>query len=153
MQSDYDHAQRLEGYRATMRDAGLVANDKWVIPHHPTLLTAQAGYEQALRLLNQAPEITAIFANNDEMAYGAVRACVEKGKRVPQDISVVGFDDYPNSAYFNPPLTTVRQPMADMGYEAAKFVDTMARGVIERLPRRVLSGELVVRASTARVIG
>jgi DNA-binding LacI/PurR family transcriptional regulator len=150
MQSDYDHAQRLEGYRETMRDAHLPINDNWVIPHQPTLLTAQAGYEQALQLLDRASEITAMFANNDEMAYGAVRACVERGRRVPQDVSVVGFDDYPNSAYFNPPLTTVRQPMADMGYEAAKFVDTMARGVIERLPRRVLSGELVVRASSAR---
>ena len=148
---DFDHAERLNGYQSALRQAGLAGEERWLIPHQPTHETPRAGYLQMQELLKRDPAITAVFANNDEMAYGAILACTESGRRVPEDISVTGFDDYQNSQFYSPPLTTFRQPITQMGYEAAKFVDTVSRGVIDQLPRRVLQGELITRKSTAEI--
>jgi len=143
-----DHCNRLAGYKRAMRAANLEINPDWIISHIPLSPTPSAGYEQTKLALLADPTITAIIAVNDSMAYGAILACSDLGRRVPDDISIIGFDDYPNSAYSNPPLTTIRQPMLQMGYEAAKAADTMARGIIDAPPRQVFSGELIVRKST-----
>jgi DNA-binding LacI/PurR family transcriptional regulator len=143
-----DHQERLAAYRDALAAAGIQARHGWVSGFEPGP-TEQAGYLQARRLLSAHPEITAIFACNDSMAYGAVCACVEAGRRVPEDISVVGYDDDLTSRFYNPPLTTVRQPLREMGYEAAKWVDRKLKGKLEELPRKVLSPELIVRRSCA----
>jgi DNA-binding LacI/PurR family transcriptional regulator len=75
------------------------------------------------------------------------------GFRVPQDISVIGFDDYPTSAYYHPPLTTVRQPIDEIGFRAAKYAETLAKGAIKEPPREILETELVVRQSTSAAKG
>lgn len=95
--------QRLEGWREELRAAGA--------PEPEPLLgdwTAASGY-QAGRRLAADPTVTAVFAANDQMALGVLRALHEAGRRVPEDVSVVGFDDLPEAAYFTPPLTTLRQ--------------------------------------------
>lgn len=148
----FDNKQRLAGYQKVMEDAGL-ADSRWIIPHHPTMKSQELGYEQAGQVLKIDPTITAIFAATDEIAAGAILACEETGRRVPHDISIIGFDDYPSSAFLNPPLTTIHQPMTQMGYEAAKFADTFVRDVIPELPRKVLKGKLIVRRSTGSLQG
>ena len=100
---------RTDGWRETLRRA------RRRIPA-PAVGTWQArsGYEAALRLTAE-PGVTALFVSNDHMALGALRALHERGLHVPRDVSVVGFDDVPESAYFLPPLTTLRQDFAEVG--------------------------------------
>ena len=98
--------------------------------------------------MNQAPEVTAVFVANDQMALGLLRYLNEVGREVPRDMSVVGFDDIPEAAYFTPPLTTVRQDFTELGRRCLHVL--LAR--IEGIPspaRVVVPAELVVRASSA----
>ena len=80
------------------------------------------GYEGCLRILDEHPSTTALFVANDQMAMGALRALREAGRRVPEDVSVVGFDDIPEAAFSQPPLTTIRQDFAALGREAVRLV-------------------------------
>lgn len=144
-----DNQERIAAYKQSMLAAGIVLNPGWIVPHRPTAVTEQAGYDQACQLLEKHPEITAIFANNDAMAFGAVRACAELGLRVPEDVSVVGYDDNPTSKFYNPPITTMRQPLREMGAEAAQWVDMKLKDKLFVLPKKVIRGELIVRESCA----
>jgi LacI family transcriptional regulator len=113
--------------------------------------TPYLGYPLAKELLTRKRRFTALFAYNDISAIGAMWAFREAGLRVPQDISVVGFDDIPLAAFADPGLTTVRQPLARMGEIAAQTVIDQIEGKAEYLPEIVIEPELVVRASTGRV--
>ncbi|HCE44075.1 MAG TPA: LacI family transcriptional regulator [Lentisphaeria bacterium] len=144
---NYDNQERIKGFKKVISDAGLL-DEVLIVDHQPTRLTLEAGYKQAQLALKIRPDITAMFANNDEMAYGAMLACAENGKNIPNDISIIGFDDCPFSRFSLPPLTTVRQPLSEIGYEAIKMVDMKVRGVLDRLPRKILQGVLVERKST-----
>jgi DNA-binding LacI/PurR family transcriptional regulator len=109
--------------------------------------SARSGHELALRLVDD-PEITALFVANDQMALGALRALHEAGRRVPQDMSVVGFDDIPEAPYFIPPLTTVRQDFDEMGRRGLRLLlDTIEFPDGPPAHHEVVP-ELVVRAST-----
>lgn len=109
--------------------------------------SAEAGYECGCRLAARR-EVTAIFAANDQMALGVLRALSEAGRCVPRDVSVVGFDGIPQGEFFNPPLTTVRQNFAEMGRRGLELLSEIEAGrrawISETIP-----AELVVRASTA----
>ena len=111
-----------------------------------------SGYSAALALAT-SPGVTAIFCSNDQMALGALRALQEAGRSVPHDVSVVGFDDVPESAYFLPPLTTVRQDFVELGRRGIDvLVDQIATG--SRADQQiVLNPELVTRASTGYAPG
>src|SRR4051812_711598 len=98
----FDSAGRVAGWEATLRDAGAE-----VPPVLPADWSAASGYRVG-QTLARIPEVTAVFAANDHLALGILRALHERGLRVPDDISVVGFDDVPEAGYFIPPLTTVR---------------------------------------------
>jgi DNA-binding LacI/PurR family transcriptional regulator len=118
--------------------------------------TSDLGYQVMRRMLPKAEPFTAIFAFNDIAAIGAIRALREKGLRVPEDVSVVGFDDIHSAAFQNPALTTVRQPLRKMGKIAAETVlRRIARSHSESSvdhPREiVVEPELVVRESTCKV--
>jgi LacI family xylobiose transport system transcriptional regulator len=136
---------RLDGYRAAMDAAG--------IPVDPALIR-DGGFEIAGGLTSTADMLrlaeppTAVFALNDGMAIGVYHAASQAGLRIPQDLSVVGFDDYPLDAWLVPPLTTVRQPLIDMGAAAARMVLELASGATLPSKRRELATELVVRSST-----
>ncbi|MER5646286.1 LacI family DNA-binding transcriptional regulator [Streptosporangium sp. NPDC002524] len=132
---------RVEGWREVLEAGG----------HRvPEMLrgdwSSRSGYQLGHRLA-QDPEVTAIFVGNDQMALGVLRALREAGRRVPEDVSVVGFDDVPESAYFWPPLTTVRQDFEEVGSHAFHvLLDQMAGRPSQ--PRRLVEPELIVREST-----
>lgn len=107
------------------------------------------GKEYGRRLLERRGEFTAVFAFNDLSAIGAIQALVGGGLRVPEDVSVVGFDDIVNAQYYNPGLTTVRQPLHEMGETAGRIL--LNRLADDKTPQGVVTiePELVVRASTA----
>ena len=137
-----DGAARAEGWSQTLRAAGLeddlLVHGDW---------SAGSGYKIG-RQLAQERSATAIFVGNDQMALGVLRAFSEAGISVPGDVSVVGFDDTPEAAYFVPPLTTVRQDFEELG---RRCVDAMV-GEIEQgaaVSGIVVTPELVVRESTA----
>jgi LacI family transcriptional regulator len=137
-------AQRLLGYRRALRDAGVPADDALVVAadFHPA---AGAAALRALLALPRPP--TAVFACNDLMALGVLSAAAEAGRRVPEDLAVVGYDDIELAAFAMPPLTTVAQPKAEMGRAIVKLlVDRIRDG---RLPpqRAVLPVELRIRRS------
>ena len=136
---------RLDGYRSALENAGIVVEDALIRAgdFHP-----ESGYDGAEALLDQPVPPTAIFACSDQMALGVYESIRQRGLRVPDDISVVGFDDLPEAQWSSPPLTTVRQPLSDMGAMAARIALRLSRSEPVDSPRVDLSTELVVREST-----
>jgi LacI family transcriptional regulator len=136
---------RLAGYHAALAAAG--------VPVLPEILaeadfTMQGGIEAVQRLLALPDPPTAIFSCNDNMAIGVIQAAVEHGLTVPRDLSVVGFDDVAAAALVTPPLTTVRQPLQDMGRAAVSLLDRLIEGRPIEAMRIEVATRLIVRAST-----
>ncbi|MFF3667504.1 LacI family DNA-binding transcriptional regulator [Microtetraspora malaysiensis] len=137
---------RIDGYRAGLETAGL-AVDPELIRNGDFLVGS--GRDQGHALLSLPDPPTAIFAGCDMQAFGVFEAARQRGLRVPEDLSVVGFDDLPLARSAWPPLTTVRQPLQEMAALAARMVLAIGRGEVPE-PRRVeLATDLVVRESTA----
>ena len=137
---------RLDGYRAAMDEAG--------VPVDPRLVShgqfhVREGIEKGRALLRRPDRPTAIFAGNDLQALGVYQAARELRLHIPEDLSVVGFDDLPVARWVGPPLTTIRQPLVDMAVAAAELVLRMADGESPAQPRVELATELVIRESTA----
>lgn len=139
----YQAEARALGWRTTLAAAGLPASAPLVGDW-----TASSGYRLGRRLAAR-PEVTAIFVANDQMSIGVLRALAEAGRKVPDDMSIVGFDDLPESEYFTPPLTTVRQNFVALGRGALGLLTSAIRGELEEGTVTV-PPKLVVRASTAR---
>ncbi len=133
---------RAEGWRAEMVGAGLR-------PVEPMVgdWSSQSGYEAGLRLA-ELTALTAVFSANDQMAVGLLRALHEAGRSVPDDVSVVGFDDVPEAAYLIPPLTTVRQSFTEIGREAIAMLTNAIGGESDQVPS-LIDPELIVRSSTS----
>ena len=110
--------------------------------------TARSGYELGRRLAAR-PEVTAVFAANDQMAIGALRALREAGRDVPGDVSLVGYDDIPEAAYLWPPLTTVRQDFGAAGRQSLDLLVSQMRGAPRNPQVTLIDTELVVRESSA----
>jgi DNA-binding LacI/PurR family transcriptional regulator len=139
-----DAQERVEGWRNALARAGapepaLLAGD-W---------SSASGYRIG-RQIATAPDITAVFCGNDHMALGLLRAFAERGRRVPEDVSVIGFDDIPESGYFLPPLTTVRQDFGELGRRALDALIEMINGRQTPRPCLRIPPHLLVRASTVR---
>jgi LacI family transcriptional regulator len=136
---------RLDGYRSGL-DRASVAADPALIRygdfHH------EGGFARAVELLGLADPPTAIFAGSDQQAFGVYEAARQRGLRIPDDLSVVGFDELPVSRWASPPLTTVRQPLAEMGSTAAQMLGELIDGGPLRTNRVELSTELHIREST-----
>lgn len=137
-------APRLAGYRRALEEAGLEVLPELVLGGN---YEERSGAEAILGLLDRGVHFTAVFASNDAMAYGARLALFLHGLSVPEEVSLVGFDDLPWSLYLTPPLTTIRQPGYEMGLAAARGVLQMLAGEPFRPP--TFRGELVIRSSTA----
>jgi DNA-binding LacI/PurR family transcriptional regulator len=138
----YSATRRRESWEATLRDRGAVV--------HPALVgdwSAESGHELGLELARN-PDVTAIFAANDQMALGVLRALHESGRPVPGGVSVVGFDDMEEAGSFWPPLTTVRQFFGEVGRRSVEALLHEVESGDRRAPS-VVSTELVVRDSTA----
>jgi LacI family transcriptional regulator len=143
--------QRIEGVHRALADFGVEDNPELLVTG--TLQQFEMGYQTALRFLKQTPRPTAIFALTDVTAIGVMHAAAEMGLHLPQDLSVMGFDDIPLASFSIPTLTTVAQPIAQMGEIATRLLlshihhrDTEAESIS-------LNTKLVVRQSTAPLKG
>lgn len=141
-----DGIERRKGYNKALTEAGIEVNSKLVIQGD---FTAESGVRAIKKLRDSNAKFSAVFAANDATAYGARLALHRNGLRVPEDVSIVGFDDQAESAYVTPPLTTVRQPGQEMGVMAVKGIISL----IDNEPFESVEflGELSVRDSTARL--
>jgi LacI family transcriptional regulator len=139
-----DAIQRRAGYCAALSDAGIPVDEQLIVEGG---FTEASGVAAANALLERSAEWTAVFSGNDQMAYGARLAFYRRGLRIPEDVSLIGFDDLLSSAYVTPPLTTVRQHMFEVGRAAAEGILRMLDGRPPELPQ--FTPDLVVRESTA----
>ncbi len=141
-----DADERLSGYKKALAEAGIAYNPKIVVDGD---FHENSGLRATTHLLETKQKFTAIFAANDLCAYGARLSLYRKGIRVPEDISLIGFDDLPSSAYTTPPLTTVRQPLCDIGRIAAQALLHLING--DAVETSIPPLELVVRETTKRL--
>jgi LacI family transcriptional regulator len=140
-----DAAERLRGYRAALRDAGISASRALEFDGE---FTEASGYSATKLILAAKPRPTAIFATNDSMAIGALSALREAAVRVPDDMSVAGFDDIPLARYMDPPLSTVKVPIAELGTRAVDaLLHAIAHKNSHRRRREKLLTNLVIRSS------
>jgi DNA-binding LacI/PurR family transcriptional regulator len=154
---DEGMADREAGFLDALRAAGL-ATDRSSVPVTYGDHQIEGGRIATTELLAHEPGLTAVFVLNDLMALGALEAARESGRRIPQDLSIVGFDDIPFAALANPPLTTVGQPIRQLGEQAADLLlHVIEHGAApaqdQGAPNVLLPNRLIQRASTARVGG
>ena len=146
----WEARQRQVGWEDALKEAGMSIDNGLVVEGDWTAASGERGLG---RLLEQCPDVDAVFVCNDQMALGALQAVRQMGVRVPEDLAVVGFDDIPESVYFYPPLSTVRQDMVELGRSAVRELGRMieatqqAEAVVE--PKTIfLQPELVIRESS-----
>ena len=135
---------RLQTFRKFMQDHGLEVPPEWMLDGD---FTQNTGYEAAEKLLSCSQLPTAVFCANDEMALGFLRAAADRGISIPKQISLVGFDDSPFSFGVTPSLTTVRQPLEEMGAAAIQALEALRQG--RPTNNRTFSTRLMVRATTS----
>lgn len=143
-----DVSQRLAGYRQALDDAGVMFDPQLIVEGN---LLLQSGVLAVERLLMQKRPFSAIFAANDQMAFGARLALFRRGFRVPEDVSLVGFDDHYSAAYAIPPLTTVRQPAIELGHAAVTAILDLIDDNPPTIP--LFDPTLMIRESVALVRG
>ncbi len=141
--------QRQQGYEQALNDHGL--SYRHVVVSKRERWNYLAGYETMQELLSSDPLPTAVFAASDEMAIGAYRAIAEAGLRVPDDFSIIGFDDTDVASFVVPALTTIRQPYAEIASKAVSLLLKLIAGKTPATTQIILSPELVIRQSTARL--
>lgn len=142
--TSYSSRERSKGYRAALELAGMPYNPAWV---RPCSYQVKGGQITAHELLADHPEVTALFCYNDLVAVGTLQACAELGRRVPEDLAVVGFDDIPMAALVTPALTTCHVPRYELGEQAMQLLLDQIDGPSEESEEIVLQTELVIRAS------
>jgi LacI family transcriptional regulator len=138
-------ANRVTIFKKKMREMKVAEVDQLVVHTGPTM---QDGYQAALRLLDRSPRPTAILAINDLLAIGVLRACADRGLRVPDDISVAGFDDIDQAVYLNPALTTVEMNAGEMGMTAARLLFKRMENPDRAHEFQLIPTRLIRRAST-----
>jgi DNA-binding LacI/PurR family transcriptional regulator len=145
-----DADERWECQMAAARELKLDVPDELKVAITLRGSNPEIGFGPAVELINRGVEFTALFCYNDVSAFGAIRALMDHGLRVPEDISVVGFDDIQSAAFHNPSLTTIRQPLNQMGGVAARILLQRIRGQATFPDSVPILPELVIRESTSR---
>ena len=140
-------ADRERGYRQALEAAGLPVNPELVAQGD---FSVESGVRAMEQLYAAEQPFTAVFCSNDEMAIGALQVIKGRGQRIPEDVSVIGFDDIPHARYTDPPLTTIAQPMAELGMEAMTMLLEILQDPTTRPRKRILPAPLVIRASAGR---
>ncbi len=135
---------RLEGYLRRIKEENIEINDKYIITAN---FSETEAYEKMLKFIPDNPEVTAVFCASDLMAIGAMKAIEELGKRVPEDIAVIGFDDILISGYTKPTLTTVHQDFYKMGFEASEMLYKIVKNNIQPY-EKITPYEIIIRQST-----
>ncbi|WED27811.1 substrate-binding domain-containing protein [Vibrio sp. DW001] len=142
--SQPDSLHRFDGYKRALKEAGLRPNQRLIKQGD---FSSALAYKQTVELLNdEKAKVTAIFAANDLSAYGVIKAIHDHGLNVPDDISVIGLDDLPTSQYFTPGLTTLRQPIEEIGTVSANSILNFLSG--DRHEDRLPPIDLIVRQTT-----
>jgi LacI family transcriptional regulator len=140
-----DAVERRKGYEQALAEAGLEPDPELIIEGD---FLEQSGVLAVEMLFTRARSFSAIFAANDQMAYGVLLGLYRRGIRVPDDVSLIGFDDQRTSAYTTPPLTTIRQPAIEIGETAAQAILHLLKDKPFTIPR--FPAELIIRESAAR---
>ncbi|MDD5600115.1 MAG: substrate-binding domain-containing protein [Victivallaceae bacterium] len=146
---------RLEGYKKALSRNGFIVDEDLILSLDPNKFASSqrepesGGYAECKKLLNLKSPPTAIFASCDPLAYEAVRAVRDLGLKVPEDISVVGFDDLKFSAFIDVSLTTMAQPFRDIGKTAMRILLDKIEGKDKEIRQIILKPKLIVRKSAA----
>ncbi|MEX3071597.1 LacI family DNA-binding transcriptional regulator [Vibrio alginolyticus] len=138
-----DAVARFVGYKKALQEAGIKVLPKLIKQGD---FSSESGYQRTVELIESKVHFSALFAANDQTAYGAIKALHDHGIRVPEDVSVIGFDDLPTSQYFTPALTTMRQPIEEIGAVCAESILNLLSG--EKHEVRLPPIDLIVRQST-----
>jgi len=146
-----DADERWECLVAVASEMGLKVAPELTMQVKLRVSTPELGYVPTSELLARTRDFTAVVSYDDIAAIGAIRALMDHGLRVPQDVSVVGFDDIQGASFHNPSLTTIRQPLGQMGMEAARILLQRIRGQVDLSAPVAIEPELMVRESTAPV--
>ena len=146
----WEARQRRLGWQDVLEEAGIPIEADLVVEGN---WKAASGEQGLRRLLEQRPELDAVFVCNDRMALGVLQAARQMGRRVPRDLAVVGFDDIPECAFFHPPLSTIRQDMILLGRRAVKelnhMIETAQQGGTQTEPKSTLiQPQLIIRDSS-----
>ncbi|MER5552936.1 LacI family DNA-binding transcriptional regulator [Streptomyces sp. NPDC002793] len=146
----YGAQRRLDGYRKALADAGLDPDERLIAPAD---FSEEGGARAMRELLERRPDVDAVFAASDVMAAGARQVLRESGRRIPDDVALIGFDDSAVARHMDPPLTSVRQPIEEMGRTMTRVLlqeiaSRSSADTAEGRPRIVLPTELVVRESS-----
>ncbi len=136
--------RRLEGYKKALKEAGIDYNSDLISFNVPV---SESGYKEAIKLLCTGEAPTAIFTYNDVMAFGVIKAAKELGIKIPEELSVVGFDDIFFSSFTDPPLTTIKQFKEELGRMAVELLFKLMDGERESL---LIEPELIIRNTTSR---
>jgi LacI family transcriptional regulator len=143
-----DADDRWDCQMAVARELKLEVPPELMVDIKVRVSTPEMGFGPAVELLNRGVDFTALVCYNDISAFGAIRALMDRGLHVPEDVSIVGFDDTQSAAFHNPSLTTIRQPLNQMGAEAARILLQRIRGQATFSDAVPISPELVIREST-----
>jgi len=151
--------ERFEGYRDALLDCGIPYNLSFVRKIQPFEIEGSlrfepddiGGYKEALGLLSRKEKPTAIFAGNDYIALGCYRAIKELGMKIPEDISIMGFDDLKFSSHLEVPLTTVKQPKYEIGLKACEILISKIKKKRKKIQHIVLPTQLVIRSSCKEI--
>ncbi len=140
--------KRLEGYKKAVRESGLAIRKEYIVVGD---FTENSGYKCAKQLLSKNNNITAIFVSNDTMAIGAMRFIKEAGLKIPDDISIVGYDDINIARYISPSLTTIRVSLLDMASIAVKNLINYIENGSTFSEYNTVSSDLIIRESTKKI--
>ncbi len=140
-----DEDERTDGYRRALRENGIKGDGRWVV--YMPRVGIETGRQAAWQLLEQAPEITAVSCYNDLTAIGVLQACAEMGRRVPQDVAVVGFDDIPLASLVKPALTTMHVPRYQLGEMVTELLLRVMAAEDDYEERLYVKPQLVIRES------
>lgn len=136
---------RIRGYRIALEDAGIPFRSEWLVSGE---LTEQSGRDLAHQLLDLPHPPSVIMAGNDLMAFGVMRAIQERGLRVGEDVAVGGFDDVPTAEHIHPGLTTIRQPIYEVGQQLVTLLIQKIHGTMTDNVQQLLQPQLIIRASS-----
>ncbi len=146
LSSQPDSGARLKGYKRALTETDIKPNPRLIKQGD---FSCEMGYRRTVELIESKVHFSAIFAANDQTAYGAIKALTDHNLRVPQDVSVVGFDDLPTSRYFTPALTTLRQPIEEIGAICAHSILNLLSGKKHKI--RLPPIDLILRQSTKSI--
>jgi LacI family transcriptional regulator len=138
--------RRLEGYFEALDSSGIKRDEKKIIDVQQ--YTPETGMYAMRELLLRSRDFSAVFASSDELAIGAIRTLLDEGIRIPEDVSVIGFDDIDIANYFHPRLTTIRQPLVEIGEQSALILHRLISGQNNVELNVVLPHKLIIREST-----